>query len=168
MILKPAAELSIVRYKVCFSLHIFFCHASGLYKSLRIFLTGQSTLRPVRQRTRPRPITQQNAGRVLSKNTSKCLAFVDSTRSSTDILKLSISWTKGPGKGGQMRLQYGNMGNSTHKLSLVRFLSSCLSLSILTILVALCNSAGERFGVCGHVCGLASRASLKYYDFLKM
>ena len=71
-----------------------------------------------------------------------------------------------------MRLQYDNMGNSTHKLSLVRFLSSCLSLyshiSILTILVALCDSAGKCFSTSGHVCGLASRASLKYYNSLKM
>ena len=155
-----------------FSSYIFFCHTSGLYKSLHIFSTGWSTLRPVCQRTHPPPITQQNAGWVISKNSSKCLAFVNSTRSSTDILKLSISWTKGQGKGGQMRLQYDNMGNSTHKLSLVCFLISCLSLyshiSIRTILVALCDSAGECFSTSGHVCGFASRASLKYYNSLKM
>ena len=123
MILKPAAKLSIIHYKVCFSLHIFFFVILLVYicKSLHIFLTGRSMLRPVHQRTHPPPITQQNARRVISKNSSKCLAFIDSTWSSTNILKLLISWTKGRGKGGQMRLPYGNIGNSTHKLSLVAF-----------------------------------------------
>lgn len=113
-------------------------------------------LRTIRQRTRPRPSPSNNG---------KHLACIESTRKSSNSVNLSICWTKGRGKGGEIKLRCGNMGSSRDMISLVCFLSSCLGFPVLIILVVFCISVGERFSVIGRVCNLANPALLKKFEY---
>ena len=168
MILKPAAKLSIIRYKVYFSLHIFFFVILLVYISLCAFFRLDN----------PR-CTQYVSGRVPRPSLSK-MPDEWYLRTAPNVLRLSIlleawptSWSyQLVGQRDKEKVVKWDYSMVIWVIPLINYLWCVfwahVLVSILTILVALCDSAGKCFSTSGHVCGLASHPSLKYYNSLKM